>query len=94
MKVIDRTDSAILLEDIACGYRLPLGSREDMADQEVARRIAVWYQQLHNRGFSYVAQNGSICMMNQTILLWRTLRFIKKKTGTQSAAWRKHWNAL
>lgn len=59
MKVIDRTDSAILLEDIACSSVYRLGSREDMADQEVARRIAVWYQQLHNRGFSYVAQNGS-----------------------------------
>ena len=54
MKVIDRTDSAILLEDIACSSVYRLGSREDMADQEVARRIAVWYQQLHICGTEWI----------------------------------------
>lgn len=89
MKVIDMTDSAILLEDIACSSVYRLGSREDMADQEVARRIAVWYQQLHNRGFSYVAQNGSDLYDESDCFTLENIAFIKEKTGTQNApAWR------
>lgn len=72
--------------------RLPLGSREDMADQEVARRIAVWYQQLHNRGFSYVAQNGSDLYDESDDFTLENIAFIKEKPERRAHRHGGHWN--
>ena len=51
IQVIASTDSALLLEDIACSSTCRLGIEEDMSDSVVARRIAMWYKQLHGQGY-------------------------------------------
>lgn len=59
-----------------------------MSDPEVARRIAVWYKQLHSRGYGYVRQRGESMYDEADFFTIRNIAFIKEKTGTQNAlAW-------
>lgn len=89
IQVIASTDSSILLEDLACSSVFRLGVREDMSDLEVARRIAIWYKQLHNRGYTYVCQQGASMYDEADFFTIDNIACIKEKTGTQDApAWR------
>lgn len=98
IQVISSTDSALLLEDIACSSIFRLGVREDMSDLEVARQIAVWYKQLHSRGDAYVYQRGASMYDEADFFTIENIAYIKEKTGTQDApAWRsleRHYAAI
>ncbi len=98
IQVIASTDSSILLEDIACSSVYRLGVREDMFDLEVARRIAVWYKQLHNQGYAHVCQRGESMYDETDFFTVENIACIKEKTGTQDApAWRlleSHYAAI
>lgn len=88
IRVIASTDSALLLEDIDCSSTYRLGIEEDMSDSVVARRIAVWYKQLHSQGYSYVCQQGESMYDEADFFTIENIVCIKKKTGTQDApAW-------
>ncbi len=98
IQVIASTESSILLEDLACSSVFRLGVREDMSDLEVARRIAVWYKQLHSRGYAYVCQEGASMYDEADFFTNENIAYIKGKTGTQeSPAWRlldRHYAAI
>ncbi len=88
IKVVAATDSALLLEDIDRSPVYRLGGPEDMADPEVARRIAVWYKQLHKLGYDYVALHGADLYDEADCFTLPNIAFIKEKTHTSSApAW-------
>ncbi len=88
IRVIASTDSALLLEDIACSPTYRLGIEEDMSDPESARRIAVWYKLLHSRGYGYVCQSGESMYDEADFFTLENIACIKEKTGTQDApAW-------
>ena len=88
IRVIVSTDSALLLEDIDCSSTYRLGIEEDMSDPEIARRIAVWYKQLHSRGYGYICQHGESMYDEADFFTLDNISFIKEKTGTQDAtAW-------
>lgn len=88
IRVIASTDSALLLEDIDCSSTYRLGIEEDMSDSVVARRIAVWYKQLHSQGYSYVCQHGESMYDEADFFTIENIVCIKKKTETQDApAW-------
>lgn len=98
IQVISSTDSALLLEDLTCSSVFRLGVREDMSDLEVARRIAVWYKQLHSRGYAYVCQRGASMYDEADFFTIENIACIKEKTETQDApAWRlleRHYAAF
>jgi len=88
IRVIAFTDSALLLENIDCSSTYRLGIMEDMSDSDIARRIAVWYKQLHNQGYGYVCQHGESMYDEADFFTLENIVCIKKKTGTQDApAW-------
>ncbi len=88
IRVIASTDSALLLEDIDRSSTYRLGIKEDMSDPEVARRIAVWYKQLHSRGYGYVYQFGESMYDEADFFTLENIACIKEKTGTRDApAW-------
>ena len=88
IRVIAATDSALLLEDIDRSTSYRLGIEADMSDPEVARRIAVWYKQLHSKGYGYVHQYGESMYDEADFFTLENIVFIKEKTGTQDApAW-------
>lgn len=88
IRVIASTDSAFLLEDMDCSLTYRLGIEEDMSDLVVARRIAVWYKQLHSQGYGYVCQHGESMYDEADYFTLENIVSIKEKTGTQDApAW-------
>ena len=88
LRVIASTDSALLLEDIDYSPTYRLGMKEDMSDLEVARHIAVWYKQLHSRGYDYVRQHKEPLYDEADFFTTENIACIKEKTGTQDAlAW-------
>lgn len=82
IRVIAATDSALLLEDIACSATYRLGVEEDMSDPEVAHQIAIWYKQLHSRGYGYVYQHGESMYDEADFFTLENIACIKEKTGT------------
>lgn len=88
IRVIASTGSALLLEDMDCSLTYRLGIEEDMSDLVVARRIAVWYKQLHSQGYGYVCQHGESIYDEADYFTLENIVSIKEKTGTQDApAW-------
>ena len=88
IRVIASTDSALLLEDIDRSANYRLGAEEDMSDPAVARQIAVWYKQLHSKGYGYVCQHGESMYDEADFFTSKNIVCIKEKTGTQDApAW-------
>ena len=86
--VIASTDSALLLEDIDYSPTYRLGIKEDMSDPEVARRVAVWYRQLHSQGYDYVCRHGEPMYDEADFFTTENIACIKEKTGTQDTlAW-------
>ena len=80
IRVIAATDSALLLEDIACSATYRLGVEEDMSDPEVAHQIAIWYKQLHSRGYGYVYQHGESMYDEADFFTLENIAYIKEKT--------------
>ena len=88
IRVIAFNDSALLMEDIDCSETYRLGIMEDMSDSDVARRIAVWYKQLHSQGYGYVCQHGESMYDEADFFTLENIVYIKEKTGTQDTpAW-------
>ena len=59
-----------------------------MSDPAVARRIAVWYKQLHSQGYGYVCQHGESMYDEADFFTLENIVCIKEKAGTQNApAW-------
>ena len=88
IRVMASTDSALLLEDMDCSLTYRLGIEEDMSDLVVARRIAVWYKQLHSQGYGYVCQYGESMYDEADFFTLENIASIKNKTETQDApAW-------
>lgn len=85
IRVIASTDSALLLEDMDCSAFYRLGIQKDMSDPEAARRIAVWYKQLHSRGYDYVCQHGESMYDEADFFTLENIARIKEKTETQDA---------
>jgi len=53
LRVLARTESSLLLEDLAISLEWRLGRPEDMDDPTLARGIAAWYSTLHTAGRRY-----------------------------------------
>ena len=86
--VIASTDAALLLEDIDRSPIYRLGLAEDLASPEVARRIAVWYRQLHSLGETYVFHHGENLYDEADFFTIENMALIQEKTGTQTMpAW-------
>ena len=86
--VIAFTDAALLLEDIDRSPIYRLGLAEDLSSPEVARRIAVWYRQLHSLGESYVLHYGENLYDEADFFTLENMAWIQEKTGTQAMpAW-------
>ena len=76
------------LEDIDRSPIYRLGLAEDLVSPEVARRIAVWYRQLHSLGETYVLHHGESLYNEAASFTLENMAWIQEKTGTQAIpAW-------
>ena len=85
IKVLAATDSALLLEDLACSPVYRLGNKEDMDHPAVAGKLAEWYRALHQRGYDYVAEHGNSLYDESDFFTLENIAMIagkpKRKTG-------------
>ncbi len=84
--VLAANKSSLLLRDIAESDTFRLGTKEDMSDVNVARRIARWYKKLHQCGYKYVAGCKEALFDEADYFTEENIDFIKRKTNTQNAA--------
>lgn len=88
LRLIARTDSAILMEDLDHSPRYRLGVEEDLSAPKTARAIAAWYRELHRRGYEYIAQHGQDMYDETDYFTLENIALIKEQTRTQSLpAW-------
>ena len=81
-RIIAQTRKTLLLEDLASGpYRL--GVKEDMDDPAIARLVAAWYRQLHDKGREY-AQSHDLYDESDLFITPANLALIGRKTGAES----------
>lgn len=76
------TDNAILLEDLESSKKYRLGIDKDLKDKEVAKALATWYINLHNKGVSFAKDNKDIFYSEVDQLDIKNIKFIRLKSNT------------
>ncbi|MBQ7102364.1 MAG: hypothetical protein IJN81_12050 [Clostridia bacterium] len=84
VSVIGFTDSAIFMEDISQSDTLRLGTKDDLNDVVIARRIAEWYKLLHTNSKDFTEKHISNIYDETDFITRNNIEIIKEKTGTQS----------
>ena len=84
IRVLAYTDCALLLEDLSVSPRWRLAEADDMADCEIAERLAEWYACLHSRGRAYVRAHTGELYDETDALTRENLALARDKTGTQA----------
>lgn len=79
LKMIAHTDSSLLMEDIeTSNYRL--GTSDDMNDPKIAKLLAVWYKNLHQKGREYLETHDFIDEYDRITI--ENLKLVQERTGT------------
>lgn len=91
IRVLAHTDSALLLEDLSASPRWRLAEAGDMADCELAERLAEWYVCLHARGREYVRAHGGGLYDETDAFTRENLALAREKTDTHALP---IWDAL
>lgn len=88
IRVIDATDSALLLEDLNYSPIYRLGCKEDMNNLPIAEKLAVWYRQLHQIGYDYAVKHAD-CLYDETdYFTSENIARIAQQTATENLpAW-------
>lgn len=98
IKHLGSTENSILLEDLESSSCFRLGIEEDMSDVEVARKLALWYKQLHSKGATYLAK-GNLDYYRETDEITKdNIELIKNSSSTRdNKVWElieKNWDLL
>ncbi len=91
IKVYAHTDRALLLEDLERSKKYRLGKESDLMDTEVAKVLAAWYVDLHDKGAKYIYENGSNLYREFDIVTRENINLIKDKSNTKD---NKVWNLI
>lgn len=84
IRVLAYTDCSLLLEDLSTSPRWRLAEADDMADCEIAERLAEWYACLHSRGRAYVRAHTDGLYDETDTLTRENLALARDKTDTQA----------
>lgn len=78
------TDRAILLEDLKVSKKYRLGVAEDLKDVKVAKALAKWYIELHNKGIDFIKNNTKIYYSEINEITKENIELIILKSGTKN----------
>ena len=88
IRVIDATDSALLLEDLNYSPTYRLGCKEDMDSPPIAEKLAVWYRQLHQIGYDYAIKHADCLYDESDYFTSENIARIVQQTATENLpAW-------
>ncbi|WP_130807474.1 hypothetical protein [Senegalia massiliensis] len=82
IKVFAHTDRSILLEDLERSENYRLGVKSDLSDIEVARLLAEWYLDLHNKGQKYIVDKCDNFYREIDIITKENLELVKYRSNT------------
>ncbi len=80
--ILEKTDCALLLEDIVQSNYFRLGIEQDMSDPVIATALASWYKNLHKKGEAYLASNKIDIYSENDYITLENIERISKKTNT------------
>ncbi|MHB1318902.1 MAG: hypothetical protein ACYCYF_09825 [Anaerolineae bacterium] len=95
LAVLGASDRCLCLEDLAHSVRLRLGTEQDLDDPVVARALAGWYRDLHDRGAGL--PELSTLYSEYDILTPENLRILGERVPGAASTWEyveKHRDAL
>jgi aminoglycoside phosphotransferase len=82
IKIFGSTDKSILLEDLDKSTNYRLGIASDLSHKEIAKALAKWYRQLHNKG-SELSTNEKLNFYKEIDIITReNVDFVKYKSNT------------
>ena len=82
LQVLAACHNGIIIEDMSsdsCAFRI--AAEADMADVDVARKLAKWYRKLHDSGFDYVADHGKDMYSEVSIFTRENIAAVRDKSG-------------
>ena len=91
LQVLEQTSTALLLEDVLESPLWRLGQREDLADQQIAQSLAVWYRQLHKIGSDYVKEHGKTMYEETSLINHENMIWLREVSQTQSLDFWNVW---
>jgi hypothetical protein len=91
IKVYAYTDKALLLEDLGKSKKYRLGKESDLMDIEVAKELAAWYIDLHNKGAKYISKNGGNFYRELDVVTKENIDLIKNNSNTRD---NKVWDLI
>lgn len=83
IKVFGYTDRSLLLEDLEKSKDYRLGKKSDLTDIQVAKALAIWYSDLHNKGKKYVFEKGNNLYRQNDVITEQNINLIKNKSNTR-----------
>ena len=91
LQVLEQTSTALLLEDVLESPLWRLGQKEDLADQQIAQSLAVWYRQLHKKGSDYIKEHGKEMYEETSLINHENMIWLREVSQTQSLDFWKVW---
>lgn len=91
IKVLAYTDRALLLEDLEKSNKYRLGESSDLLDTEVAKVLATWYIDLHNKGTKYISEKDSDFYREIDVITKENIALIKNRSNTRD---NKVWDLI
>lgn len=82
IKVIDSCKTSILLENIKSSNKYRLATKEDMNHPEVVKSLALWYKDLHTKGYNHLLENSDVEFYSEINLLTSdNVSMVRLKSG-------------
>ncbi|XMB86832.1 hypothetical protein RJG79_03290 [Mycoplasmatota bacterium WC44] len=92
LEIYESTNNLIVMEDIMISDRYRLGVEKDLSDLDVAKGLAVWYKDFHEKGLKYLKDNKDIKLYKELdYITIDTINTVKVKSYTESSF---VWNSL
>jgi len=91
LRVLKQSSTALLLEDVQGSSKWRLGQAEDLADEQIARSLAEWYRQLHQKGAAYVKEHGQDMYEETSLLNHENMVWLRGISKTEDHAFWSLW---
>lgn len=91
LQVLKQSSTALLLEDVQGSLEWRLGQAEDLADEEVARSLALWYKQLHQKGAAFVINHGQNMYDETSLLNHEKMVWLRRISQTEDQLFWELW---
>lgn len=76
------TEKSVLLEDISKSEEYRLGIEADLLDLDVAKALAKWYIELHDKGEKYLSNNNTKLYREIDIITKDNIKLVMEKSNT------------